>query len=384
MSDVKLTLEPELKTPAPGIPTLTLDGVEEEKPVAPEKKEEEQPEVQLTPEEQKIVDDFAEKIDLTSSALVMQYGSGAQKKIANFSDTALANVRTKDLGEVGDEIANLVVELKSFDAGEEEKGFLGFFKKQANRLDGMKARYDKAEVNVNKIASSLEGHQVQLMKDIVMLDKLYETNLAYHKELSMYILAGKKRLKRERETTLEELKAKAQRSGLPEDAQAANDFAQQCDSFEKKLHDLELTRMVSVQMSPQIRLVQNNDRLMAEKIQSTIVNTIPLWKSQMVLALGVAHSADAVRAQREVTDMTNELLRKNAEKLKMSTIETARESERGIVDMETLRQTNQSLISTLDEVVKIQEEGKTRRREAEQELGRLENELKQKLLDIRA
>ena len=384
MSDVKLTLEPELETPAPGIPTLTLDGVEEEKPVAPEKKEEEQPEVQLTPEEQKVVDDFAEKIDITSSALVMQYGSGAQKKIANFSDTALANVRTKDLGEVGDEIANLVVELKSFDAGEEEKGFLGFFKKQANRLDGMKARYDKAEVNVNKIASSLEGHQVQLMKDIVMLDKLYETNLAYHKELSMYILAGKKRLKRERETTLEELKAKAQRSDLPEDAQAANDFAQQCDSFEKKLHDLELTRMVSVQMSPQIRLVQNNDRLMAEKIQSTIVNTIPLWKSQMVLALGVAHSADAVRAQREVTDMTNELLRKNAEKLKMSTIETARESERGIVDMETLRQTNQSLISTLDEVVKIQEEGKARRREAEQELGRLENELKQKLLDIRA
>lgn len=384
MSDVKLTLEPELETPAPGIPTLTLDGVEEEKPVAPEKKEEEQPEVQLTPEEQKVVDDFAEKIDITSSALVMQYGSGAQKKIANFSDTALANVRTKDLGEVGDEIANLVVELKSFDAGEEEKGFLGFFKKQANRLDGMKARYDKAEVNVNKIASSLEGHQVQLMKDIVMLDKLYETNLAYHKELSMYILAGKKRLKRERETMLEELKAKAQRSGLAEDAQAANDFAQQCDSFEKKLHDLELTRMVSVQMSPQIRLVQNNDRLMAEKIQSTIVNTIPLWKSQMVLALGVAHSADAVRAQREVTDMTNELLRKNAEKLKMSTIETARESERGIVDMETLRQTNQSLISTLDEVVKIQEEGKTRRREAEQELGRLENELKQKLLDIRA
>lgn len=384
MSDVKLTLEPELETPAPGIPTLTLDGVEEENPVAPEKKEEEQPEVQLTPEEQKVVDDFAEKIDITSSALVMQYGSGAQKKIANFSDTALANVRTKDLGEVGDEIANLVVELKSFDAGEEEKGFLGFFKKQANRLDGMKARYDKAEVNVNKIASSLEGHQVQLMKDIVMLDKLYETNLAYHKELSMYILAGKKRLKRERETTLEELKAKAQRSGLPEDAQAANDFAQQCDSFEKKLHDLELTRMVSVQMAPQNRLVQNNDRLMAEKIQSTIVNTIPLWKSQMVLALGVAHSADAVRAQREVTDMTNELLRKNAEKLKMSTIETARESERGIVDMETLRQTNQSLISTLDEVVKIQEEGKTRRREAEQELGRLENELKQKLLDIRA
>ena len=384
MSDVKLTLEPELETPAPGIPTLTLDGVEEEKPVAPEKKKEEQPEVQLTPEEQKVVDDFAEKIDITSSALVMQYGSGAQKKIANFSDTALANVRTKDLGEVGDEIANLVVELKSFDAGEEEKGFLGFFKKQANRLDGMKARYDKAEVNVNKIASSLEGHQVQLMKDIVMLDKLYETNLAYHKELSMYILAGKKRRKRERETTLEELKAKAQRSGLPEDAQAANDFAQQCDSFEKKLHDLELTRMVSVQMSPQIRLVQNNDRLMAEKIQSTIVNTIPLWKSQMVLALGVAHSADAVRAQREVTDMTNELLRKNAATLKQGTIDIAKESERGIVDIETLRQTNKQLIETLDELNKIRAEGKVKRANAEQELGRIEGELRSKLLEINA
>ena len=382
MSDVKLTLEPELETPAPGIPTLTLDGVEEEKPVAPEKKEEEQPEVQLTPEEQKVVDDFAEKIDITSSALVMQYGSGAQKKIANFSDTALANVRTKDLGEVGDEIANLVVELKSFDAGEEEKGFLGFFKKQANRLDGMKARYDKAEVNVNKIASSLEGHQVQLMKDIVMLDKLYETNLAYHKELSMYILAGKKRLKRERETTLEELKAKAQRFGLPEDAQAANDFAQQCDSFEKKLHDLELTRMVSVQMSPQIRLVQNNDRLMAEKIQSTIVNTIPLWKSQMVLALGVAHSADAVRAQREVTDMTNELLRKNADMLQSSTTQIAEETERGIVDIETLQHTNETLIQTFDDVLRIQQEGRQKRAEAEVEIRRLEDELKSKLLEM--
>ncbi len=382
MSELKLTLEPELESPSlGGVPTLTLDGAaEEKKPEEPQVPEE----PELTPEEQKIVDDFVEKIDITSPTLVMQYGAGAQKKIANFSDTALQNVRTKDLGEVGDEISDLVVELRGFDVNEEEdKGFFGFFKKQANKLDGLKARYDKAEVNVNKIASSLEGHQVQLMKDIVMLDKLYEMNLNYHKELSMYIIAGKKRLKRDRETTLVELKNKAQRSGLAEDAQAANDFAQQCDSFEKKLHDLELTRMVSVQMSPQIRLVQNNDRLMAEKIQSTIVNTIPLWKSQMVLALGVAHSADAVRAQREVTDMTNMLLKKNAEKLKMSTIETARESERGIVDMETLRQTNQSLITTLDEVVKIQEEGRTRRREAEQELGRLEGELKQKLLDIR-
>ena len=384
MSDVKLTLEPELETPAPGIPTLTLDGVEEEKPVAPEKKEEEQPEVQLTPEEQKIVDDFAEKIDITSSALVMQYGSGAQKKIANFSDTALANVRTKDLGEVGDEIANLVVELKSFDAGEEEKGFLGFFKKQANRLDGMKARYDKAEVNVNKIASSLEGHQVQLMKDIVMLDKLYETNLAYHKELSMYILAGKKRLKRERETTLEELKAKAQRSGLPEDAQAANDFAQQCDSFEKKLHDLELTRTISLQMGPQIRLLQNNNSMMAEKIQSTIVNTIPLWKNQMVLALGLAHSQQAMQAERAVTDMTNDLLKKNAEALKLGTIETAKESQRGVVDIETLQQTNKSLIETLDELNKIQSEGRAKRAAAEQELTRIEDELKQKMMEIRS
>ena len=383
MSDVKLTLEPELETPAPGIPTLTLDGVEEEKPVAPEKKEEEQPEVQLTPEEQKVVDDFAEKIDITSSALVMQYGSGAQKKIANFSDTALANVRTKDLGEVGDEIANLVVELKSFDAGEEEKGFLGFFKKQANRLDGMKARYDKAEVNVNKIASSLEGHQVQLMKDIVMLDKLYETNLAYHKELSMYILAGKQALEKARSTTLIELKKKAEESGLPEDAQKANDYASMCDRFEKKIYDLELTRMVSIQMAPQIRLVQNNDTLMSEKIQSTIVNTIPLWKSQMVIALGLAHSEQALEAQRAVTDMTNELLKKNAEKLHQSTVAIAKEAERGVIDIETLTHTNQELINTLDEVQQIQTEGKEKRRAAEAELGRIETELKQKLLTIR-
>lgn len=386
MSDMKLTLEPEQDDASlGGIPTLTLDGVEEpkeeiqkEEPAVPE-------EPVLSPEEQKVVDDFAEKIDVTNSTLVMQYGAGAQKKIANFSDVALSNVRTKDLGEVGDEISNLVVELGEFDIDDEEdKGFFGFFKKQANKLEGLKARYDKAEVNVNKIASSLENHQVQLMKDIVMLDKLYEMNLGYHKELSMYIIAGKQRLKQDRATKLQELKVKAQTSGLAEDAQTANDFAQQCDNFEKKLHDLELTRMVSVQMSPQIRLVQNNDRIMADKIQSTIVNTIPLWKSQMVLALGVAHSEDAIRAQREVTDMTNKLLRKNAERLKMSTIETARENERGVVDMETLRQTNQSLISTLDEVVKIQEEGKAKRHAAEQELDRLESELKKKLLDIRS
>ena len=370
-------------------PVLTLepDLTEEKEEIA--KKEPEKPqepaveEPVLSPQEQKIVEDFAAKIDIENTNQILQYGAGTQKKMADFSDAALVNVKTQDLGEAGELLANVVGELKDFDATE-EKGFFGFFKKQTAKVETLKNRYTKAEGNVTKITEALEQHQMRLMKDSAVLDKMYEQNLAYFKELSMYILAGKKRLKRERETTLEELKAKAQRSGLPEDAQAANDFAQQCDSFEKKLHDLELTRMVSVQMSPQIRLVQNNDRLMAEKIQSTIVNTIPLWKSQMVLALGVAHSADAVRAQREVTDMTNELLRKNAEKLKMSTIETARESERGIVDMETLRQTNQSLISTLDEVVKIQEEGKTRRREAEQELGRLENELKQKLLDIRA
>ena len=381
MSELKLTLEPELESPSlGGVPTLTLDGAaEEKKPEEPQVPEE----PELTPEEQKIVDDFVEKIDITSPTLVMQYGSGAQKKIANFSDTALQNVRTKDLGEVGDEISDLVVELRGFDVNEEEdKGFFGFFKKQANKLDGLKARYDKAEVNVNKIASSLESHQVQLMKDIVMLDKLYEMNLNYHKELSMYIIAGKKRLKRDRETTLVELKNKAQRSGLAEDAQAANDFAQQCDSFEKKLHDLELTRMVSIQMAPQIRLLQNNDTLMSEKIQSTLVNTIPLWKSQMVLALGISHSQQAAQAQREVTDMTNELLRRNAQTLKMATVETAKESERGVVDIETLKSANESLISTLDEVIHIQDEGRQKRREAEAELGRIENELKQKLLDV--
>lgn len=389
MADIKLTQEdttPTLTLDADAsVPSLTLTPEEETAEAAPEVKPVVLDETILSPEEQKQVDDFAEKIDIGNSTVVLQYGSAAQKKIASFSDTALSNVRTKDLGEVGDQITNLVTELKSFDASEEEKGgILGFFKKQGNKIESVKIKYDKAEVNVNKIAESLENHQVQLMKDIVMLDKLYEMNLSYHKELSMYIIAGKKKLVQARQTTLEELKAKAIKSNLPEDAQEANDFAQKCDSFEKKLHDLELTRMVSVQMSPQIRLVQNNDKLMAEKIQSTIVNTIPLWKSQMVLAMGLAHSAEAVKAQREVTDMTNQLLRKNAETLKMSTIETARESERGIVDMETLKNTNQSLITTLDEVIKIQEEGRTKRRSAEQELGKLEGELKAKLLDIRS
>ena len=383
--EIKLTLEGETAQ----MPTLTLEGAEtpalnlegtqpkEEDPVALD-------ESSLSPEERKVVDDFAQKIDLSNSSLVMQYGAAAQKKIAGFSDTALDKVRTKDLGEIGDQISDLVVELKGFDIEEEErKGIFGWFKSTGNKITAMKAKYDTAEQNVNKIAGALEKHQVQLMKDVVMLDKLYEMNLNYHKELSMYIIAGKKKLQQERATTLVELENKAKVSNLAEDAQAANDYAQMCDNFEKKLHDLELTRMVSVQMSPQIRLVQNNDKLMTDKIQSTLVNTIPLWKSQMVLALGLAHSEQAVKAQREVSEMTNELLRKNAEKLKMSTIETAKESERGIVDMETLRQTNQSLIQTLDEVVKIQDEGRQKRRAAEQELGRLENELKQKLLDIR-
>lgn len=374
-----LTLEPEFETPA-----LTLNP---EAVMAEEAKKEVKPvdiEDTLSDAEKKVVDDFADKIDIENSTMVLQYGSAAQKKIAGFSDTALENVRTKDLGEIGDKVVDLVTELKGFDIDDDDKGFWSFFKKPINKLASLKAKYDSAEKNVNVIAESLEGHQVTLMKDIVMLDKLYEMNLGYHKELSMYIIAGKKKLIKERETTLVELKNKAQATGLAEDAQKANDFAQLCDNFEKKIHDLELTRMVSVQMSPQIRLVQNNDKLMAEKIQSTIVNTIPLWKSQMVLALGLAHSEAAVRAQREVSDMTNELLKKNAEILKTSTIETAKESERGIVDMETLRQTNASLIATLDEVVKIQDEGREKRRAAEIELGKLEGELKQKLLDIRS
>ena len=368
-------------------PSLTLEPdlgeFEKKEEVIPKKQLQKEEVPVLTPEEQKMVNDFAAKIDIENTNQILQYGAGTQKKMADFSDTALENVKTQDLGEIGELISNVVGELKDFDVQEEGK-FFGFFRKQTSKIENLKNKYDKAQANVEKITDSLQQHQVRLMKDSAMLDKMYEQNLNYFKELTMYILAGKKKLEETRNGKLAEMKNKAALSGLPEDAQAARDLDEKCSRFEKKLHDLELTRMISIQTAPQIRLVQNNDTMMAEKIQSTLVNTIPLWKSQMVLALGVAHSADAVRAQREVTDMTNELLRKNAEKLKMSTIETARESERGIVDMETLRQTNQSLISTLDEVVKIQEEGKTRRREAEQELGRLENELKQKLLDIRA
>ena len=337
----------------------------------------------LTAEEQRMVNEFADKIELSKSNLILQYGVGAQKKIADFSESALNNVKTKDLGEVGEMLSSVVMELRSFDTEEEEKGFLGLFKKTTNKLATMKTKYDKAEVNVNKICHALESHQMQLLKDIAMLDKMYELNKAYFKELSMYILAGKKKLAKVQKEELPILVEKSSLSSLPEDAQAVNDFVSICNRFEKKIHDLELTRMISIQMAPQIRLVQGNDTLMAEKIQSTIVNTIPLWKSQMVLALGVAHSGQAAKAQKEVTDMTNELLKKNATTLKMATIETAKESERGVVDIETLRFTNESLITTLDEVMRIQTEGRQKRKEAETELNQIENDLKKKLLEIR-
>ena len=367
-------------------PTLTLDPfqAQEEKkmPAEAERQEPALDENILTEEERRTVDAFAKQIDLTNSTMVLQYGAGTQKKMADFSESALENVRSKDLGEVGELLSGVVKELKDFDE-EEEKGFFGIFKKASNRIESMKAKYAKAEANVNEIVKVLEKHQVQLMKDTALLDKMYELNLTYFKELSMYILAGKKKLQEVRGTQLAELMSRAQASGLPEDAQAAKDLNSLCDRFEKKIHDLELTRMISIQTAPQIRLVQNNDTLMAEKIQSTIVNTIPLWKSQMVLALGVEHSTQAAQAQRQVTDMTNELLRKNAEKLKMATVDTARESERGIVDMETLKATNESLISTLDEVMSIQREGRQKRQEAEAELQNMEQELKNKLLEIR-
>ena len=337
----------------------------------------------LTPAEQRQVTEFAGKIDVSNSNQIMQYGAAAQRKIAGFSESALSNVRTKDLGETGDMISNLVMELKGFEIEDTDRGFLSIFKRGSNRLQLMKTKFDKAEVNVDKIARSLEGHQIQLMKDVAMLDEMYKTNLVYLKELALYVIAGKKALKEAREVTLQGFIDKAKASGLPEDAQNANDFANLCDRFEKKIHDLELTRTVSIQMAPQIRLVQNNNTVMAEKIQSSLVNTIPLWKSQMVLALGLAHSQRAMEAQREVTNMTNELLRKNADMLKTGTIETAKESERGIVDIETLQYTNLRLIETLDEVLKIQSEGKAKRAQAEAELGRIEGQLKQKLLEVR-
>lgn len=365
-------------------PTLTLDPfqTQEEKKTPVVQEEPALDDSILTEEERRTVDAFAQQIDLTNSAMVLKYGAGTQKKMADFSESALENVRSKDLGEVGELLSGVVKELKTFDEEEEKGGFFGIFKKASNKIETMKAKYAKAETNVNEIVKVLEKHQVQLMKDSALLDKMYELNLTYFKELSMYILAGKKKLAEVRSTQLQELLNKAKLSGLPEDAQAAKDLDSLCNRFEKKIHDLELTRMISIQTAPQIRLVQNNDTLMVEKIQSTIVNTIPLWKSQMVLALGVEHSAQAAAAQREVTDMTNELLKKNAEKLKMATIETAKESERGIVDMETLKATNESLISTLDEVMNIQREGRQKRQEAEEGLRSMEQELKAKMLEI--
>lgn len=369
-------------------PTLTLepDLGDHETAVAaqPEAEvvKEEMKQTVLTPEEQMMVDSFAQKIDIENTNQILQYGAGTQKKMADFSNAALENVRTQDLGEVGDLIAQVVGELRDFDAAEEEKGFLGFFKKQGNKIETLKNRYAKAEVNVQKITTSLQDHQMRLMKDSAVLEKMYSQNLNYYKELTMYILAGQKKLQEVREGKLKDLEAKAAASGLPEDAQEAKDLDSKCNRFEKKLHDLELTRTVSLQTAPQIRLVQNNDTLMVEKIQTTIVNTIPLWKSQMVLALGIAHSTEAAQAQREVTDLTNELLKKNAKALHLASVETARESERGIVDIETLKQTNQDLISTLDDVMKIQKEGRVKRQQAEVEMRKMEEDLKNKLLEI--
>lgn len=366
-------------------PVLTFDPMPETKEeVAPvPEKAPEMDESMLSEQEKKMVEDFSKQIDIRNSNGILQYGSGTQKKMADFSEAALENVRTKDLGEVGNMLASVVTELKSFDADEEEKGFFSFLKKPVDKISNMKTKYAKAEVNVDKICEALEGHQVQLMKDVALLDKMYEQNLVYFKELTMYILAGKKKLAQVRETELPEMLEKARRTGLPEDAQAARDMSSMCDRFEKKIHDLELTRMVSIQTAPQIRLVQNSDTLMVEKIQSTVVNTIPLWKSQMVLALGVEHANQAAQAQRTVSDMTNELLRKNADKLKMAAVETAKESERGIVDLETLKHTNETLISTLDEVMQIQADGRAKRATAEVELRKMEDELKHKLLEVR-
>ena len=365
-----LTLEPELE--AAPMPM----AVKEETAVA------KVPEPVLTPEEQQMVDAFAAKIDVENTAQILQYGAGTQKKMADFSDAALANVRTQDLGEVGDLISSVVGELQGFDA-EEEKGFLGFFRKQANKLENMKNKYAKAEVNVEKIGNALQQHQVRLLKDSALLDKMYEQNLAYFKELTMYILAGKKKLQEVREGKLKELEATAQRTGLAEDAQAARDLSDKCNRFEKKIHDLELTRMISIQTAPQIRMIQNNDNVMVEKIQTTLVNTIPLWKNQMVLALGIAHSTEAAQAQRQVNDVTNALLKQNAEKLHMASVETAKEAERGIVDIETLKKTNAELIQTLDDVMKIQADGRAKRLAAEAEMEKMENDLKVKLLQIR-
>ncbi len=368
-------------------PSLTLEpdlgGVEKKEEIEEVKQPTPEPEVPvLTPAEQQMVTEFAAKIDIENTNQILQYGAGTQKKMADFSDTALENVKMQDLGEIGELITNVVSELKGFDV-QEESGFFGFFKKQSSKIENMKNKYDKAEVSIEKIADSLQQHQVRLLKDSAMLDKMYEQNLNYYKELSMYILAGKKKLEETRNGKLAEVKNKAALSGLPEDAQAARDLDEKCNRFEKKLHDLDLTRTIAMQTAPQIRLIQNNDTVMVEKIQTTLVNTIPLWKSQMVLSLGIAHSAEAAKAQRQVSDITNELLKKNAEMLHMATVETARESERGVVDLETLQKTNADLIQTLDDVMRIQMEGRQKRQAAESEMRRMEGELKRKLLEIR-
>lgn len=368
-------------------PSLTLEpdlgAVEEKEEMAEVKQPTPEQEVPvLTPAEQQMVTEFAAKIDIENTNQILQYGAGTQKKMADFSDTALENVKMQDLGEIGELITNVVSELKGFDA-QEESGFFGFFRKQSSKIENMKNKYDKAEVSIEKIADSLQQHQVRLLKDSAMLDKMYEQNLNYYKELSMYILAGKKKLEETRNGKLAEMKNKAALSGLPEDAQAARDLDEKCNRFEKKLHDLDLTRTIAMQTAPQIRLIQNNDTVMVEKIQTTLVNTIPLWKSQMVLSLGIAHSAEAAKAQRQVSDITNELLKKNAEMLHMATVETARESERGVVDLETLQKTNADLIQTLDDVMRIQMEGRQKRQAAESEMRRMEGELKRKLLEIR-
>ena len=383
----ELTLTPDDTAAAVAeVPTLTLT------PEAPEVPQEEEKKVEpvnmdenlLTEEEKKAVEDFSHKIDIRDTNQVLQYGAAAQKSVAAFSENALNNVRTKDMGQIGDDLSQLVVELKGFGEDEDRKGLKGLFKKAGNKLETMKAQYNKVEANVDKIAQNLENHQIALLKDVAMFDQMYELNLKYYKELTMYILAGKKRLAEVRATEVEELRKKAEASGLAEDAQAYNDLVSLCDRFEKKLHDLELTRMVSIQMGPQTRLLQNNDTLMIEKIQSSLVNTIPLWKSQMVLALGMEHSRQATAAQNAVTEMTNDLLKKNADTLKMGTIATAKEAERSIIDIETLQHTNQQLISTLDEVLNIQKEGAAKRKEAEVELGKIEGELKQKLMELRS
>lgn len=370
------------------VPTLSFDVVEEAETTALRVEEEavkranELAETQLTPQEKQMVKDFVQKIDLSNTNAVLQYGAATQKKMADFSGKALENIKTKDMGEIGDMITGLVTELKSFEVVEEEKGLKALFKRKANEVTSLKAKYDKAEVNVARISDALEGHQIQLLKDVEFLDKMYDLNLTYFKEISMYIIAGKEKLEETRRTELADLRAKAMASGLPEDAQLVKDYENMCERFEKKINDLELSRMIALQTAPQIRLIQNSDTVMVDKIQSTLVNTIPLWKNQMAIAIGIQHSTEAAEAQRQVSDMTNELLKKNAAALKMATIETAKEAERGIVDMETLKNTNESLISTLDEVMRIQTEGREKRRQAEIDLQNMENQLKTRLLQL--